>query len=102
MVFQGVPKNLQDKTIRAFDAAIDLCTLKPFGPRNNSFQTTCNGLFKGILLTRCDANVGKFENHEIPFDETGVGEQRNDMGKLKSSLFGNPQHQADKRHGDNA
>ena len=64
VVFQRVPEYLQDVTLGAFDAPVDLVALKPRGLVDNGFQTTFNGFFKFGIQSGVNADVGKFKNHE--------------------------------------
>ena len=64
MVFQRVPENLQDVALRAFDAFVDLVTLKALGFGDHGGEAALDGLVKGGLLAGMNADVGEFENHE--------------------------------------
>ena len=58
MVFQRVPKNLQDVALRAFDAPVDLEACKTAGLADHRTQTTLDRFLKGGVLAGRDANVG--------------------------------------------
>jgi hypothetical protein len=58
VVFQRGPKDLQNITLRAFNAFVDLEALKAFGSRDHGGQTTFNSFVKSGLLAGVDADVG--------------------------------------------
>ena len=64
MVLQRFPENHQDIPLRRFDALVDLVALKTLGFGNHLFEAALDGGVEFGLLTRLDADVGEFENHD--------------------------------------
>lgn len=62
VVFQVVPKDLQDVALGAFDAPVHLAALKALGLASYRVQAQFNGFFKFGLLAGVDADVCEFEN----------------------------------------
>ena len=63
MVLQRRPEDLQDITLGAFNALVDLVTLKAFGFGNHGFHTPFDGFIKCGLLAGLNTDVGELENH---------------------------------------
>src|SRR5659263_369615 len=64
VVFQHLPEDLQDIALGAFNAFVDLVTLKALGFGNHGVDAALDGFVKSRLLVGMNADIGEFENHE--------------------------------------
>jgi hypothetical protein len=74
VIFQRVPKELQDVALGGFYATVHFVTQKALGARGHGGYTALDGFFKGGVLAGMNADLGKFKNHWRPRASVKTGE----------------------------